>query len=1033
MHVPVAAAAAGAAATGKWLFDYNRANFQYDAPLRFARFMTSRNMLNAQVGMYREDVRGICMMTQTKMESLMMMTTLILCACASLSNAGRIGMHGSSPPEWFTGLYSGHIYTTILLMGTSLWLSMHASLRAQCAMVSLLTRKVRLPIPSMDEIDKARSFGSAFEQQRFGDIFRVPFMKHPEAAPQAPYESSDEDDQGGKKPFKDSGKKKKKSGVTDPRTEFGSTTRDTVPSWIRDEQAVDKGSASLQIASSEDPEAHETPEHFKMIAKAQEEWWQYDVYARILMLYGVIHYLFAVTYYCIGTATAELRGFWISWSLPMLFMVAQALILRLDIIRGSGNHLLPHGEWFGHIAPYFVVCATTLEYRITYSRLGFVLSWIFVFMAYFSHIVFSVRLLDLAWPDWARRFDFADLPSQAWWPASWRIPSAFGKHLWLLAPPKKLAPGQHDLVHEMEGLVQASGGVATRRRKPIPGNGKLGNRKRKVTAADLKAQVDKLQKLFQWWFDDLVWSQVPEDGQRRLTELWTQYENARRQVAQIDGEGKLPGEKDPDFKGGKVEDLDRLSEMLDTISLGMWDVEAENRENVSADGTPSNPYDGAYTTISPFKEFNAQRLPDLPWQLARIAILTIALMWVYMSICLFIQMFVGQDRFMKEPGEPPWIRDQKHRFWYDGMWHKSDEPLPASYHLFSAAVASYDEESSEVPIPNEDEIAMGPESLIAAGVTPSPEIDNGPEGEADGHERRLRSNGVVDDLLKALPKLEWLADQLKQKEEYAALYEEFDETPETFVAPSFMAPLPKTLNVAWPPAFEPQHLLRRGNRLLALSARGFGALSAELTEVDEVQTTPFALAGVGSYRSLIGAAWDSDGLHLIAKSGDLLFCPGTGPSMGRWSCSPSKVLPRFALDRDVALAAAAVSGASEDGSRVAALLFQDSPGVVSLFREGSSSEAWKPIGEFHIPSVRAGDQVGLSFVGRELLSILGRTGEVHRRNVDDGMTVVHSPPNSANHRDFRSACFADAKADKLIRLARLQTAESSDWMHLLAE
>ena len=40
-------------------------------------------------------------------------------------------------------------------------------------MTSLLTRKVRLPIPSMAQLDAARSFGSAFEQQKFGDIFRV--------------------------------------------------------------------------------------------------------------------------------------------------------------------------------------------------------------------------------------------------------------------------------------------------------------------------------------------------------------------------------------------------------------------------------------------------------------------------------------------------------------------------------------------------------------------------------------------------------------------------------------------------------------------------------------------------------------------------------------------------------------------------------------------------------------------------------------------------------------------------------------------
>ena len=151
MHVPAAAAAAGTAFTGKWLFDYNRANFQYDVPQRFGRFMTSRGMLNAQVGQYRQDVHGIAELTSSKMDTVQAMMTLVLCVCAALSDAGRIGMHGCAPPQWLCGLYSGrsrtsktclqylqhdcmmsgHIYTSILYCGTALWLGMHGSLRAQ--------------------------------------------------------------------------------------------------------------------------------------------------------------------------------------------------------------------------------------------------------------------------------------------------------------------------------------------------------------------------------------------------------------------------------------------------------------------------------------------------------------------------------------------------------------------------------------------------------------------------------------------------------------------------------------------------------------------------------------------------------------------------------------------------------------------------------------------------------------------------------------------------------------------------------------
>lgn len=179
----------------------------------------------------------------------------------------------------------------------------------------------------------------------------------------------------------------------------------------------------------------------------------------------LVHQNSEVCYYCIGTTTAELRGFWISWSMPMLFMAAQVLILRLDIVRSSGNHMLPNAEWLGHIAPYFAVAATTLEYRYLYSPTLVILTWVFVFLAYFGHFVMALRFLDLAWPDWSRQTDLPDEAGKPWWPSSWKIPSAFRNALWLLAPPKKLEPGQHDLLHEAEGFVSVAGGENIRKRK----------------------------------------------------------------------------------------------------------------------------------------------------------------------------------------------------------------------------------------------------------------------------------------------------------------------------------------------------------------------------------------------------------------------------------------------------------------------------------------------------------------------------------------------------------------------------------------
>lgn len=455
MHAgTAAAAAAGVPATaGMWLFSYNKDNFQYDAGMRFGRFTMSRTFANAQVGQYREDIHGITEATVSKMDAWQTITVCFLQVCAALSCAGRVGMHGAAPPGWLCALFSGCIFMSTLFCGLSLWLSMHASLRAQCAQVSLLTRKVRLPIPSLNQLDKARVFASAYEKQEYRDIFRVPFMRHPEETPDVPGEGP-------------TGRKKKKRydpyGVHDPHAEFASSARDTVPSWIRDEVAMDKGGEKVEEASGETHQESEAPTHFKLLMQAQEEWRDYDVYARISMLYGVCSFLYATCYFGIATTISELRGFWVMWSLPMIFMTAQALILRLDILR-TGMHRLPGAEYLGHVAPYFAVAGCTLEYKFYFSEMQLKVTWALVMLAFFSHFMMALRFLDLAWPEASVTGDMPEEPGKQWWPGDWKIPQAFRKHLWFITPPKKLEANQHCLVHEMEDMAANAGGLRKRK------------------------------------------------------------------------------------------------------------------------------------------------------------------------------------------------------------------------------------------------------------------------------------------------------------------------------------------------------------------------------------------------------------------------------------------------------------------------------------------------------------------------------------------------------------------------------------------
>merc|ERR1719379_2634162 len=121
----------------------------------------------------------------------------------------------------------------------------------------------------MEQLDNARSFGSTFEKQEWRDIFRIPYMRHPEKVRLG---DRAQDSEGG-------------AGEVEEATKargFGSTSRTSVPSWIRDEQAVDKGRGS-SIARADDPgheQLHEHPEHFAQVLHAQEEWYQFEIYAR---------------------------------------------------------------------------------------------------------------------------------------------------------------------------------------------------------------------------------------------------------------------------------------------------------------------------------------------------------------------------------------------------------------------------------------------------------------------------------------------------------------------------------------------------------------------------------------------------------------------------------------------------------------------------------------------------------------------------------------------------------------------------------
>merc|ERR1719272_2595773 len=57
-----------------------------------------------------------------------------------------------------------------------IWLGIYASVAAQGYHCRLLTQLVRLPIPSWEEVEACRTYGSSFEKLEGRQMFRVPFF-----------------------------------------------------------------------------------------------------------------------------------------------------------------------------------------------------------------------------------------------------------------------------------------------------------------------------------------------------------------------------------------------------------------------------------------------------------------------------------------------------------------------------------------------------------------------------------------------------------------------------------------------------------------------------------------------------------------------------------------------------------------------------------------------------------------------------------------------------------------------------------------
>mmetsp|Transcript_22545 Transcript_22545/g.70882 ORF Transcript_22545/g.70882 Transcript_22545/m.70882 type:complete len:876 (-) Transcript_22545:111-2738(-) len=435
MEIGVGQAAVGAAgAVGVGLFSYNRGNYMMDQKLHFGRYTAGLNMAIAQTGQYRQDITQLTNLTCTRMDvyhSIAAMTATILTA---LFCPGRLGLHTPPPPGWLMGLFMVNLAGCYLYLGLTMWLCMHASLRADSALTHMLTRFVRLPIPSQGMIDSARAYLSSFEQQPLSEAFRIPFMRHRYMASssEGPYNEDME---------------------LDPDAQSRTRHGHDVPAWYRKEKAIDHDEPMESMLPRNARSS--APEHFEVYREIQNEWWPYDVYSRLSIFLAFMHLTHCWTYMQIGHHMTETRSVFAAACVVLPMTVLQQIILTLDIIPDKGEFPIqrigPFAMWFGYVA-------AVLEYKRWYTPGGMVLSFVLVYIAYGIHVIYTIQLLRLCSPDMTGPPVPAESPGASWWPGSWCLPSAFQHSIWLVAPPQQLEPGQTDLVSEMRGACHDDSG-----------------------------------------------------------------------------------------------------------------------------------------------------------------------------------------------------------------------------------------------------------------------------------------------------------------------------------------------------------------------------------------------------------------------------------------------------------------------------------------------------------------------------------------------------------------------------------------------
>mmetsp|Transcript_34688 Transcript_34688/g.62977 ORF Transcript_34688/g.62977 Transcript_34688/m.62977 type:complete len:866 (-) Transcript_34688:89-2686(-) len=422
-----AAGAATAGGVGVGLFGYNRGNYSMDQKLHWSRFTASYAYSMAQTGQYKQDIAELTAISVNRMAvyaDIAGMTATILTA---IFCPGRVGLHTPPPPGWFMGLMMVNVGGAYIWLAMTMWLAMHAKLKASSATCHMSTRFVRTPVPSQYMLDRARKFLSSWEEQPLQEVLRIPFFRH---------QSRSKNNEGGFNEHEDM--------PIDPDAQRRTRHGHDVPAWYRKEKAIDDGEpfeSMMPLAAQ-----GTAPEHFEVYREIQNEWWPYDTYARVSIFLAFMHLTFCWVYQHIGHMFCETRAITGAGCIVICVTVLQQMILTLDVSPSAVDIPL---QRLGPLAIPVSWFAMLIEYQPYYDPGTAVIGYLLVYVAYAFHIIFTIQLLRICAPDYSSAPEMAEVPAGSWWPNAWRLPKAFQHATFLVAPPRHLQAGENDLVGEM--------------------------------------------------------------------------------------------------------------------------------------------------------------------------------------------------------------------------------------------------------------------------------------------------------------------------------------------------------------------------------------------------------------------------------------------------------------------------------------------------------------------------------------------------------------------------------------------------------